>query len=166
MIPYQTKRVVSATISGWVKKYCGYPVGVVTVLVKAHSTRAASIFVANTIGLSGDEILQSGFWSNKSTWQIFSKKDIIPRSAKNFHVSTNNILNNDTWQITLKKGGIEDWNLGSSDSERGSKNLILDRKLLNSAKIVILWIKSKEDPDLPALLPILAIPRQCVYIFS
>ena len=34
MIPYQTKRVVSATMSGWVKKYCGYPVGVVAVLVK------------------------------------------------------------------------------------------------------------------------------------
>ena len=67
MIPYQTKRVVRATISGWVKKYCGCPVGVVTVLVKAHSTRVASIFVANTIGLPGDEILQSGFWSNKST---------------------------------------------------------------------------------------------------
>ena len=87
MIPYQTKRVVGTTISGWVKKFCGYPVGVVTVLAKAHSTRAASIFIANTIGLSGDEILQSGFWSNKSTWQIFSKKDIIPRSAKNFHKS-------------------------------------------------------------------------------
>ena len=63
------------------------------------------------------------------------KEGYYSKISKKFsQVSTNNILNNDTWQIKLKKGGIEDWNLGSSDSERGSKNLILDRKLLNSAK--------------------------------
>lgn len=65
------------------------------------------------------------------------------------------------WQLTLKKSRTEGEDLGSSDLELGSKNVILDRQLLDSAKssqkIIILRIKSKGDLMLPALLPILVI---------
>ena len=39
------------------------------------------------------------------------------------------------WQLTKKKSRTEGEDLGSSDLELGSKNVILDRQLLDSAKI-------------------------------
>ena len=76
------KQVVPSTISGWLKnvlKSSGINVSLFTV----HSTRSATTSKARNSGLSMIEILERGTWSNKSTWQRFYKKDIIPIRVEN-----------------------------------------------------------------------------------
>ena len=51
--------------------------------ITAHSTRSATASKASTSGVSVIEILERGTWSNKSTWQRFYKKDIIPIRVEN-----------------------------------------------------------------------------------
>ena len=80
--PY--KKVVSSTISRWVKtvlKLAGVDVNI----FKGHSTRADSTSKATVSGLSLCEILNS--WSSAFTWQRFYKKEIIPTTVANFQNS-------------------------------------------------------------------------------
>ena len=78
--------MVPTTISGWLKKVLKSS-GIDVPLFTAHSTRSATTLKASASGLSMIEILERGTWSNKSTWQRFYKKDIIPIHVKNFQNS-------------------------------------------------------------------------------
>ena len=81
------KEVVKSTISGWIK-FVLSQVGIDTNIFKAHSTRSASTSkvgskVHSTGGLSIQDILDRGNWSNSSTWQTFYNKTII-KTSKNY----------------------------------------------------------------------------------
>ena len=80
------RKVVPSTISGWLKKVLKSS-GIDVSLFTVHSTRSATTSKASASGLSMIEILERGTWSNKSTWQRFYKKDIIPMHVKNFQNS-------------------------------------------------------------------------------
>ena len=80
------RQVVPSTISGWLKKVLNSS-GVDVSLFTDHSTRSATSSKASASGLSKIEILEQGTWSNKSTWQRFYKKDIIPIHVENFQNS-------------------------------------------------------------------------------
>ena len=67
------KRVVSSTISGWIKKVLTIS-GVYVAVFKGHSTRSASTSKAALSGLSVPDILERGYWSNSSTRQKFYNK--------------------------------------------------------------------------------------------
>ena len=47
-----------------------------------HSTRLASTSKAMLSGLSLDDILERGSWSNASTWQKFYHKEVIKTSER------------------------------------------------------------------------------------
>lgn len=67
--------VKKSTIGNWVKvilKLSGIDISV----YQAHSCRSASTSKAKVLGLSMEEILNRGQWSNKSTWQRFYNKEI------------------------------------------------------------------------------------------
>ena len=70
------KKVVSSTISGWIKAVLKLA-GIDVETFKGHSTRAASTSKAGSIGLSIQDILSRGSWSNESTWQRFYHKPIV-----------------------------------------------------------------------------------------
>ena len=80
------RQVVPSTISGWLRKVLK-PSGIDVSLFTAHFTRSATTSKASASGLSMTEILERGTWSNKSSWQRFYKKDIIPIHVKNFQNS-------------------------------------------------------------------------------
>ena len=64
------KEVVKSTIAGWIK-FVLSQVGIDTDIFKAHSTRAASSSKVkskiHTTGLSIQDILKRGNWSNKTS---------------------------------------------------------------------------------------------------
>ena len=80
------KQMVPFTISGWLKNLLKSS-GINISLFTAHSTRSAKISKASASGLSMTEILERGTWSNKSAWQRFYMKDIIPIREENFQNS-------------------------------------------------------------------------------
>ena len=80
------KQVVLSTISGWLKNILKFS-GINVSLFTAHSTRSTTTSKASASGLSTIEILDRGTCSNKSTWQTFYKKDIIPIRVENFQSS-------------------------------------------------------------------------------
>jgi len=73
--------VKSSTISNWVKLVLKFS-GIDVAKYQAHSCRSASTSKAKALGLSLNEILQRGQWSNESTWQKYYNKQIEnqPRS--------------------------------------------------------------------------------------
>ena len=77
--PHQ--EVKNSTVAGWVKAILG-SAGTDTNLFTVHSTRAASTFKAKVKGLSLEDILKGGNWSNKSTWQKHYHKFVSNESAQ------------------------------------------------------------------------------------
>ena len=75
-------QVSSSTISRWIKKILDLS-GVTEMHdFKGHSTTSASTSKAELSGLSVDDILESGSWSSKSTWQAFYHKKVVNVSQK------------------------------------------------------------------------------------
>ena len=74
------------TISGWLKNVLKSS-GINASLFTTHSTRSAATSKVSASGLSMIEILEPGTWSNKSTWQRFYEKDIIPKREENLQNS-------------------------------------------------------------------------------
>ena len=72
---------VKSTVAGWVKAILG-SAGIDTNLFTAHSTRAASTSKAKVIGLSLEDILKRGNWSNKSAWQKHYHNFVSNESAQ------------------------------------------------------------------------------------
>ena len=71
------KEISSSTIARWIKTTLRLA-GVNEIgLFSAHSTRSASTSRAGFSGLSVDDILHRGSWSNESIWQRFYHKTII-----------------------------------------------------------------------------------------
>ena len=72
--------VEKCTIAGWLKNTLNLA-GINTDVFKAHSTRAASTSkVGSSLGSSGlslQDILKRGNWSNADTWQKFYNKEIV-----------------------------------------------------------------------------------------
>ena len=79
LAPHQ--EVKKSTVAGWVKAILG-SAGIDTNLFTAHSTRAASTSKAKVKGLSLEDILKRGNWSNKSTWQKHYHKFVSNESAQ------------------------------------------------------------------------------------
>ena len=78
LAPHQ--EVKKSTVAGWVKAILG-SAGIDTNLFTAHSTRAASTSKAKVKGLSLEDILKGGNWSNKSTWLKHYHKFVLNESA-------------------------------------------------------------------------------------
>ena len=76
------KEVVKSTIAGWLKLLLKKS-GINTEIFKAHSFRCASSSKAHLAGVSIQDILKTGNWTNTSTWQKFYHKP-INTAAKNF----------------------------------------------------------------------------------
>jgi len=75
-------QVSSSTISRWIKNTLDLS-GVTEIHdFTGHSTRSASTSKAELSGLSVDDILERGSWSNKSTWQAFYHKQVVKVSQK------------------------------------------------------------------------------------
>ena len=79
LAPHQ--EVKKSTAAGWVKAILG-SAGIDTNLFTAHSTRAASTSKAKVKGLSLEDILKRGNWSNKSTWQKHHHKFVSNESTQ------------------------------------------------------------------------------------
>ena len=71
--PHQA--VTKPTIARWIKTILGES-GIDIMTFKAHSTRAASTSKAEALGLSIEDIITQGNWSNRSTFERFYKKPI------------------------------------------------------------------------------------------
>ena len=83
------KPVVPSTIANWLKSLME-AAGVDTETFKAHSTRAASTSKAKFQGLSVEQIVKRGNWSNASTFQRFYYKSI--KSTTDSESYTKNVL--------------------------------------------------------------------------
>ena len=70
-----------STIAGWVKDILG-KAGINTEAFQAHSVRGASTSKAHKQGLSLEDVLKRGHWTNKSTWQKFYHKPISSASQR------------------------------------------------------------------------------------
>ena len=79
LAPHQ--EVKKSTVAGCIKAILG-SAGIDTNLFTAHSTRAASTSKAKVKGLSLEDILKRGNWSNKSTWQKHYHKFVSNESAQ------------------------------------------------------------------------------------
>ena len=75
------KQITKSTITRWIKEVLKLS-GIDTTVFQAHSIRAASSSKAHNMGLSTNDILKKGNWSQKSTWQKFYHKNIISASQK------------------------------------------------------------------------------------
>ena len=75
------KQITKSTITRWIKEVLKLS-GIDITVFQAHSIRAAASSKAFTMGLSTDDILKKGNWSQKSTWQKFYHKHIISASEK------------------------------------------------------------------------------------
>ena len=69
------KAVTTVTIGRWIKQVLSL-VGIDTSKFTGHSTRSASSSKARTKGATVNQIVQTGLWSGRSTWQKFYNKDI------------------------------------------------------------------------------------------
>ena len=69
------KPISKDTTSRWTREMLKMS-GIDTEKFKAHSKRAASTSEALRKGVSIDDILKMGNWSNKSVWQKYYKKDL------------------------------------------------------------------------------------------
>ena len=83
------KEVVKSTIAGWLKLLLKKS-GINTKIFTAHSFRSASSSKASLGGISIQDILKTGNWTNSSVWQKFYHKPINTSSK----VFQNNILKN------------------------------------------------------------------------
>ena len=70
--------VHSSTVSRWIKEILK-ETGVDVDVFKGHSTRSASTSKACLSGISVDDILSRGSWSNESTWQKFYHKQVFSK---------------------------------------------------------------------------------------
>ena len=70
------KEVTRATIGRWLQNVLKRA-GVDVEAFKSHSTRSASTSAAHRQGISIEDILERGQWSNDSTWQKFYNKEIV-----------------------------------------------------------------------------------------
>ena len=75
------KQITKSTITRWIKEVLKQS-GIDTTIFQAHSIRAAASSKAHNMGLSTEDILKKGNWSQKSTWQKFYHKRIISASQK------------------------------------------------------------------------------------
>ena len=73
--------VCKSTTARWVKEVLHWS-GIDTKIYQAHSVRAASTSKVRMKGLSVDDVLKRGNWSQESTWQRFYNKDIKSASLK------------------------------------------------------------------------------------
>lgn len=71
--------VTKSTIARWLKDVMTLA-GINVNKYKAHSTRSAASSKAEALGLSIEEIIQQGNWSNKNTFEKFYKKPIVTHS--------------------------------------------------------------------------------------
>ena len=78
------REVTKSTITRWIKEVLKMS-GIDITVFQTHSIRAAASSKAHTMGLSTDDVLKKGNWSQESTWQKFYHKNIISAS-KNFQV--------------------------------------------------------------------------------
>ena len=69
--------VHSSTVR-WIKEILKEP-GVDADVFNGHSTRSAPTSKACLSGVSVDDILSQGSWSNESTWQKFYHKQVLSR---------------------------------------------------------------------------------------
>ena len=79
------KAVSTSTIARWLKEVLVLS-GINTNIFQAHSIRGASTSKVGLKGLSTQDILNRGNWSNESTWQRFYHKE-IDTPAKRFQHS-------------------------------------------------------------------------------
>ena len=87
------KEVKRSTIANWVKLVMSLS-GIDVSVYKAHSCRSASTSKAKVLGLSLEDILKRGQWTNISTWQRFYNKQIIrAQSSFSSTILGNNALN-------------------------------------------------------------------------
>ena len=70
--------VHSSTVSRWIIKILR-ETGVDVDVFKGYSTRSASTSKACLSGISVDDILSRGSWSNESTWQNFYHKQVLSK---------------------------------------------------------------------------------------
>ena len=68
--------VSKATIGRWIKEFLR-DAGIDTLTYKAHSTRGASGSKAKAVGLSIEDIMKQGNWSNSTTFEKFYHKPIV-----------------------------------------------------------------------------------------
>ena len=73
--------MVTSTISGWVKNVLR-ETRIDTKIFKGLSTRSASTSKAGLTGLSLNEILEKGSWTNASTWQQFYNRQVDSSAEK------------------------------------------------------------------------------------
>ena len=76
------KAIGKSTIARWLKEVL-YLSGINTDIFQPHSIRGASSSKVSMKGLSVQDILNRGNWSNESTWQRFYHKEVVT-SAKRF----------------------------------------------------------------------------------
>lgn len=79
------KAVTKSTITRWIKEVLKLS-GIDINTYQAHSVRAASTSKTKSRGLSTNDILKMGNWSQESTWQKFYNKNIVT-PAKRFQDS-------------------------------------------------------------------------------
>ena len=73
--------MVRSTISEWIKHVLS-EANIETEIFKGYSTRSASTSNAGLAGISVTDILETGSWSNASTWQRFHKRQVKPPAEK------------------------------------------------------------------------------------
>ena len=74
------RKVVVCTVSRWLKEALKLA-GIDTSTFTGHSTRAASTSKAKVTGVSIQDIVKRGHWSNKSTFTKHYNRDIVPESC-------------------------------------------------------------------------------------
>ena len=73
--------MVTSTISGWILNVLR-ETGIDTKIFKGLSTHSASTPKAGLTGLSRNEILEKGSWTNASTWQQFYNRQVDSSAEK------------------------------------------------------------------------------------
>ena len=74
------KKVAISTVSRWLKDVLQLS-GINSDILKAHSTRSASISKAFLKSASIDEIMKTAYWSNESTFQKFYKRKVLEANS-------------------------------------------------------------------------------------
>ena len=74
-------QVTSDSVSRWLKNVL-HLAGIDTNTFKGHSTGSASSSRAGMAGMSVEDIMKRGSWSNESTWQRFYNKPVLSAEEK------------------------------------------------------------------------------------
>ena len=74
------KKVAISTVSRWLKDVLQLS-GINSDILKAHSTRSASISKAFLKSASIEEIMKTAYWSNESTFQKFYNRKVVEANS-------------------------------------------------------------------------------------